>query len=161
MMRICLEELTDLEKAGLVGCGVLALILLVGVIVLIRTGGWKRLVPLKYEKVSVPVPLLLILIVVPFVPVGIAGWWLHKTFPAESFSFSQKTWTLGEIKERVENQSQVRIELQGNAASFGIDRKVSGSCASDLVTSICNLYGAELKCDHNSKSHTFIITLRK
>lgn len=160
MMRICLEELTDLEKAGLVTSVILAVLLLVAVIALVRTGAWKRLVPLKYKEFSVPLPLLLVLIVVPFLPLGGAWWWLHKTFPAESLSFSYKTWTLGEIKERLENQSQVRIELQGKAASFGIDRKVSGSCVSDLVTSICELYTKELQCDHNPKSHTFTIALR-
>jgi len=140
----------------------------VAVIALIRTGAWKRLVPVKYKEdfglvfaVSVRLPLLFVLILVPFVPVGIAGWSLHKAFPAENFSFSQKAWTLSEIKERLENHSQLRIDLQGKAASFAIDRKVSGACTTDLVESICQLYASELKCDHNSKSHTFTISLSR
>jgi hypothetical protein len=160
MMRICFEELTDLEIAGLVGCVILSLILVVAVRALVRTGAWKHLVPVKYKEFSVPLPLLFVLIVVPFLPLSGAWWWLHKTFPAENFSFSQKTWTLGEIKERLEDESRLRIDLQGKAASFPIARKVSGACASDLVSSICELYTKELQCDHNPKSHTFTIALR-
>jgi hypothetical protein len=84
-----------------------------------------------------------------------------RTFPAQNFSVSQKRWTLGEIKERLEDDYRLRIDLQGNVASFPMERKVSGACASDLVTSICELYASELKCQHNSKSHTFIIALRR
>jgi hypothetical protein len=160
MMRICFEELTDLEIAGLVGCVILSLILVIAVRALIRTGAWKRLVPVKYKEFSVPLPLLFVLIVVPLLPLGGAGWWLRSTFPSQNFSFSQKPWTLGEIKERLEDQSRLRIDLQGKTASFAIDRKVSGACASDLVSSICELYTKELQCDHNPKSHTFTIALR-
>ncbi len=162
MMFGCFKELTDLEITALVACCVLGLILLVlGVVVLIRSREWKLFVPVEFKgvKVSVPGPAILLLLGI----LAIAGefWWLRRTFPTESFSFSQKTWTLGEIKERLEDESKIRLDLQGKAASFPIDRKVSGACASDLVKSICDLYASELKCEHNSKSHTFTITLRR
>jgi hypothetical protein len=160
MMFVCLRELSDLEQVGILACVVLSLILLAVFIRLVRARQWKLLVPIKYKEFTVPLPLPVLLILLAFVPVGAAGWWLHSTFPAQNFSFSQKPWTLGEIKERLEDNSRVRIDLQGNAASFVIDRKVSGACASDLVTSICELYTKELKCEHNCKSHTFTITLR-
>src|SRR5690348_12218910 len=98
MMFGCLKELTDLEIAALVGCGVLTLILIPVVIRLIRAHGWKSLVPIKWKEFTVPVPLPLLLIVLALVPAVGAGWWLSKAFPTRNFSFSNKTWTLGEIK---------------------------------------------------------------
>jgi hypothetical protein len=160
MMFGCFRELTDLEIAGIVACGVLSLILFVAVILLIRAREWKLLAPIKWKEFTVPVPLPVLLILLSFVPGGAAWWWLSRTFPTQNFSFSQKSWTLAEIKERLENDSKLRLDLQGQAASFAIDRKVSGACASDLVTSICELYTKELKCEHNPKSHTFTIALR-
>ena len=79
------------------------------------------------------------------------GVWLAKTFPARNFCFSQKSWTLSEIKERLASDSRLRVELKGQAASFAIDRKVSGACASDVMNSICELYPSELNCDYNFK----------
>jgi hypothetical protein len=161
MMFGCFKELTDLEIAGVVACWVIGLILLVlGIVVLIRAREWKLFVPIEFKGVKVSVPGPAILILLGALPIAGGFWWLHKTFPTERFSFSQKAWTLGEIKERLEDQSRLRIDLQGNAASFAIDRKVSGACASDLVDSICELYTKELSCEHNSKSHTFTIALR-
>lgn len=160
MMFGCLKELTDLEITVIVGCGILTLILIPLFIRLIRAHGWKSLVPIKWKEFTVPVPLPLLLILLALVPAVGAGWWLYKSFPTQNFSFSQKTWTLGEIKERLEDESKIRLDLQGKAASFPVGRKVSGACASDLVTSICELYMKELSCQHNSKSHTFTIALR-
>jgi hypothetical protein len=161
MMLACFRELTDLEIAGLAGCVILSLILVVAVRALIRTGAWKHLVPVKYKDFSVPLPLLLVLMVVPFLPLVGAGSWLRSTFPTKSISFYGKSWTLDEIKEHLEEQSKIRLDLQGKAASFPIERKVSGACASDLVNSICELYRSELNCEHDTKSHTFTISLRR
>ncbi|HEY6127302.1 MAG TPA: hypothetical protein VIW23_03885 [Candidatus Acidoferrum sp.] len=162
MNFVCFGELTDLEITGLVVCWTIGLILIVlGVVLLIRSREWKLYFPIEFKGVKLSVPGPAIFVLLGAGAIVVAFWGLYRAFPAENFSFSQKTWTLAEIKEQLENQSTVRIELQGKAASFGIDRKVSGACASDLVSSICELYATELKCDHNSKSHTFTISLRR
>jgi hypothetical protein len=162
MMFGCISELTDLEVAGLLACCAVGLILLVlGVVVLTRSREWKLFVPVEFKgvKVSVPGPAILLLLGILVIAGGF--WWLRTNFPTQNFSFSLKSWTLGEIKERLEDESKIRLDLQGKAASFAIDRKVSGACASDLVKSICDLYASELNCEHNSKSHTFTISLRR
>jgi hypothetical protein len=161
MEFVCFGELTDLEKAAILTLTAAGVILFaLGLFLAFRRGLWRALAAGKVKEYSASLPAPLACILLGLVFLGVEVWWLHKTFPAQNFSFSQKAWTLGEIKERLEDDSRLRIDLQGKAASFAIDRKVSGTCASDLMTSICDLYPSKLKCEHNSKSHTFIIALR-
>lgn len=160
MEWICFEELTGLEKAGIVSAVVLGIILLViGIILLFRRGTSKERAQGQYDKVSVTLPIPLACVVLGVAIIGVASWWLWKSFPVNNLSFSQKPWTLGEIKERLERTSNVRLELKGDATSFTLDRNVSGACASDLLASICKFYPSKLQCDH-PKSGTFIIAVR-
>jgi len=161
MEFVCFGELTDLEKAGIVifvAAGVILFVL--GLILAFRRGLWKALAGGKYKEYSASLPAPLACILLGLVLVCAPGWWLWKTFPARNFSFSQKPWTLGEIKERLERESSLHVELKGQAASFTLDRKVSGACASNVLTSICDFYSSKLECAHSRKTRTFAIALR-
>ena len=71
-----------------------------------------------------------------------------------------KHWTLSEIKERLEHESRIRIDLRGEAASFTIDKNFSGACATDLLASICEYYDpSKLHCEH-PRPGTFTIATR-
>lgn len=165
MEFICFGELAGLEKVGVVLAAVIGLLLFVmGVILAFRRGGvWHPSYPVKYDKISarLPPPLIFLLL-----GVGVwltAGWWLRKTFPAQNLSFSQRSWTLAEVKERVENTSRLRLELQGGTASFALkkDREFSGACAADLLNAICEYYPSQLRCNYDAKGHSFVIAPRQ
>jgi hypothetical protein len=157
----CFWELTGFEKIGVVGAITLGLILIViGFILAFRAAPWKANATGMYKKiwVSLPGPLAFILIGVMFI--GGTGWWFRKTFPPESISFSQKPWTLMEIKERIERVSRLRVDLRDEAAAFVVDKRFSGACASDLMISICQFYSSKLQCEHDSESGSFVISMR-
>lgn len=153
----CFGELTNLEQASIAGLGILGLIL-IGI-------GFRLLLhpPLRdtpsegaYDKWKVKLPLPLACVVLGAAAIGGPVWWLREQFPANGFSFSQRTWTLAEVKERVAEHSPERIELVGDASSFQV-KNVSGTCASDAIDKICRQYGQDLKCDY-SRSSVVIIT---
>lgn len=161
MELTCFGELASLEKVAIVAALVLALVLFVlGLILAFRPGLWKgTIVRVVYDKISFGVPAPLACIVLGVGLAGVTVWWLSREFPAHSLSFSQKPWTLSEIKERLEHESRVRIELRGETASFSIDKDFSGACVSDVITSICDYYPTRLRCQHPN-SNTFIIEKR-
>ena len=152
----CLSELTDIEKLGLIIAFVLGLILIVfGFVLAFRKEPWRVLGSIKLgdKELAVPGPMAVILLGVVFIAFGI--WWLWTTFPKDNLSFSQKPWTLAEVKVRVEQLSKLRVELKGEANSFRLNRKFSGACATDLLNSICHYY-KHLQCD-NSQPGVFVI----
>src|SRR5262249_45448846 len=134
MELTCFEELASLQKVGIISALVLALVLLLlGLILAFRPGLWKgTIVSIVYEKISFGVPAPLACVVFGVGLAGATGWWFSREFPKNSLSFSQKPWTLGEIKVRLEHESRMRIELRGETASFSIDKDFSGACVSDL-----------------------------
>lgn len=164
MNFICFSELTDLEKAGIVGAGVLGLILIVlGFLLMVHPGPrWSKLTvwfETKWGKITTLLPFPFACLFVGCLFIAVGGWWLWRTFPENNLSFSQKPWTLGEIKERLESESRVRVDLKGEAATFTIGKKVSGACASDLLDSICKSYPSRLQCER-PESGTFVIAVR-
>lgn len=161
MEWICFWELTGLEKAGMVGIFAIGLLFLaLGLILAFRPGLWTGTrTDVGTEKYKFGAPAPLFCMVIGCAVLGVGVWRLWKAFPAENISFSQKPWTLGEIKERLERDSKVRVDLKGEAASFKIDKNFSGACASDLLTSICEYYPSKLQCEHASAG-PFIIALR-
>lgn len=157
MNLACFSELSDLEQFGLMGAFALGLILIVvGFVLAFRKEPWRGFGSIKLgeRELVVPAPLAFILIGVVFI--GGTIWWLSTTFPAESIRFAQKPWTLGEVKERVEQVSRLRVVLKGEAASFSLDRGFSGACATDLLNSICQFYAQHLRCD-NTDPGVFVI----
>jgi hypothetical protein len=161
MEWVCFQEMPGLERLGIESAAFLGIIMVViGIILLFLRVTSKEKVVGKYKEFALSLPVSLGCVVLGVAVILGIRWQLRTSFPAESLSFSQKSWTLGEIKERLENESNVRVELKGEAASFPIDRKVSGACASDLVASICKLYPDKLQCDR-SQSGNFIIAVRR
>jgi hypothetical protein len=120
---------------------------------------WEALFGGKYKEYSLSVPAPLACILLGAAAVVGAGLWYRATFPAHNLSFSQKPWTLGEIKERLEHESKIRVDLRGDAASFKIDKDFSGACPSDLLNSICKFYPSKLQCE-STRSGTFTIAKR-
>jgi len=161
MEWVCFWELTGLEKAGVMGAASIGMVLLVlGLILAFRSGLWKGpKFEVAYDKYSLRVPAPLACVVLGCALMSGAGWWLWRSFPANNLSFSAKHWTLSEVKERLERESRVRVELKGEASSFKIDKSFSGACASDVLTSICDFYPSELKCE-GPKTGAFIIAMR-
>lgn len=156
MNTACLSELADLEKVGLIIACVLGLILIaVGIVLAFRKEPWRGLGSIKLgeKKLTVPGPLAFILL--GLVLIGGAIWWLSIKFPPENIRFAQRRWTLSEVKERIERVSGLRVELQGEAGSFTLDREFSGACATDLLNSICHYY-KNLQCD-NTQPGVFVI----
>jgi hypothetical protein len=162
----CFWELTGLEKAAILGAAsVGSIFILVGFILMFRRGSpllseitvWFET---KFGKFSafLPFPFACILVGCLFIAAG--GWLFARSFPAHNLSFSYGPWTLADIKERVERQSKVRVDLKGEAASFKVDKDFSGACATDLVASICEYYDpSKLQCEHPTPG-TFIIAVR-
>src|ERR1700756_4382338 len=126
----CFVELTNLEQASIAGLGILGLILIgIGFRLLLRPP--LRDTPSEggYDKWKLKLPLSLACVVLGAAAIGGPIWWLRKQFPANGFSFSQKRWTLAEVKERVEEHSPARIKLIGDASAFLVEN-VSATCAS-------------------------------
>jgi len=165
MELVCFYELSGLEKVGIIVAVVLGLLFVIlGIILAFRpvpSGKSGGSITVRKKSISLQGPLAVIVVGL-LLWVG-AGWWLCKTFPAESISFSQKAWTLREVKERVERVSGIRVNLKTNAPSFTLDpdKAFSGACATDLLTSICEFYAAELECDCDSEAGVFNISVRQ
>jgi len=163
MQLRCFWELTSLEKAAIVAAAAIGLgLVAAGFALIFYRGPRQPRIKVWYEtelgtiSAFLPFPLACLLIgVLCFA--GVGGWLAYR-FPAENLGFSQKHWTLAEVKERLERESRVRVELKGAAPSFEIDKDFSGACASDLMVSICDYYGpSKLRCER-PKPGTFIIT---
>lgn len=148
MTAVCWFELADFEKFGFILICILGLILvIVGIILAFRKAPWRSFGSIKdgERRLVVPGPLAFILLGLALF--GAAFWWLLTEFPKDSFIFKQKKWTLSQIKERLERDSNLRIALKGDAGLFEIDKKISGRCATDIVMSICNYYD-NLNCNN-------------
>lgn len=152
----CLEELSDLDRTGLIMAMIgAAILLLVGLGLSFRLKLWQALTEIIYDKVHVKLPPPLLCLLTCFAVLGGIYWWLNKQYPAGSIVFSSKPWTLGEIKQRLETVSGVDIQLKGDVASFAIDRRISGACASDVLQSVCLYYRDKLDC-HSEPGRTII-----
>ena len=161
MELICLSELTDVERIGLFSAIAFGLIIfLLGVILAFQKRPWKEKVSGRVVKIPLSLPAPLACIVLGVVVVTVGAGFLANKFPTESISFSQKPWTLSEIKERIERVSRLRIDVKREAASFAIDKQFSGACASDVLISICDFYPSKLLCKNDAESGTFVIATR-
>ena len=157
----CFWELSSVEEIGVVGATAFGLILIVlGIILAFRRATWKGNTSGKYKDWMLSLPLPQAFIIIGGGLIVVAGWWFIKSFPAESISFSQKPWTLIEVKERIESVSRLRVDLKDDAGSFVLDKRFSGACALDLLTSICQFYPSKLQCEHDSESGTFVIAMQ-
>lgn len=162
MEWICFWELTGLEKATVAAVAIAALMFLyIGLSMLFRKELWEgRLSKIKYKEWSFGLPAPLVVVVLAIALAGAYVWWLSNHFPPNSFSFGQKEWTLAEVRERLQRDSRVRIELQGDAAQFRLDknRNFSGACVADVIDAICESYPARLKCDRPDSTSVIIST---
>lgn len=144
----CLEELSDLDRTGLIVAIIgAALLLLLGLGLSFRLKLWQRLTVIIYDNIKLKLPPPLLCVVACFAVLGGIYWWLNDHYPADSIVFSSKPWTLGEIKQRLETVSDVDIQLKGDVANFAIDRRISGACASDVLKSLCDHYRDQLICE--------------
>jgi hypothetical protein len=160
MEWLCFQELPSLERLWMEGGFSLGIIMIVaGIILLFLRLTSRGKVEGKYKEFALSLPVSLGCVVLGAAVILGMRWQILKNFPPESLSFSQKAWTLGEVKQRLENESNVRVELKGEAASFAVDRKVSGACASDVLETICRLYSDKLQCEHSHPGN-FIIGVR-
>ena len=164
----CFTELSGLEQLCVITAIVLgALFLILGAVLAVRKKAevvvlkpekwkwlkwakWKWLEWLKALR-SVSLPMSLACILLGILLLFAATWWLWRTFPSRSIEFSQKAWTLAEVKERLERISRIEVVLNGEASAFVLDRPFAGSCASDILISICNTYETELQCETKRK----------
>ena len=164
MEWICFWELTGLEKAGVLGAALVALVFFcLGLSMFFQKELWEgRLSTIKYKEWSLGVPAPLAVAAVGAALIVGGGWWLQDHFPSNKVSFGQKEWTLGEVQKRLQRDSRIRIELQGDAASFRLDksRNFSGACVADLLSSICDAYPAGLKCERPD-STTVVISAKQ
>ncbi|MHC8320268.1 hypothetical protein ACYZT4_06155 [Pseudomonas sp. GB2N2] len=152
----CLEELSDLDRMGLLAALVIAAILLiVGLFLSIRLKLWQALTEVNYDKIKLKLPPPLLCLLACFAVLGGIYWWLNTNYPADSIVFSSKAWTLGEIKQRLETVSGVDVQLKGDVAGFAVERRVSGACASDVLKSLCGYYQDTLVC-HSEPGRTII-----
>jgi hypothetical protein len=161
MEWICFWELTGLEKVSVIGVALIALVFFcLGLSMFFQKELWEGpLSIIKYKEWSLGVPAPLAVAAVGAALIVGEVWWLQGHFPSNNLSFSQKEWTLGEVQERLQRDSRIRIELQGDSASFRLDRtrNFSGACIADLLSSICDAYPAKLKCERPD-STTFVIS---
>ncbi|MHC8287281.1 hypothetical protein ACYZUD_10750 [Pseudomonas sp. XS1P51] len=143
----CLEELSDLDRTGLIAAMIgAAILLLIGLGLSFRLKLWQALTEIIYDNIHLKLPPPLLCVMTSFAVLGGIYWWLNNQYPADSIVFSSKPWTLGEIKQRLETVSGVDVQLKGDVASFAIDRRISGACASDVLKSICDNYRDRLVC---------------
>ncbi len=160
MEWICFWELTGLEKAGVIAVAVAALVFVcLGLSMFFQKELWEgRLSVIKYKEWSLGVPAPLAVAILGAALLAGDFWWLQEHFPSNNLSFGQKEWTLGEVQERLQRDSRIRIELQGDAASFRLDknRNYSGACVADLMSSICDAYPARLKCERPDSTSVVI-----
>jgi hypothetical protein len=160
MEWICFWELTGIEKAGVISAAVAALVFFcLGLSMFFQKELWEgRLSVIKYKEWSLGVPAPIAVAVLGVVLLSGDFWWLQQHFPSNSLSFGQKEWTLGEVQERLQRDSRIRIELQGDAASFRLDknRNFSGACVADIMSSICDAYPARLKCQRRDSTSVVV-----
>src|SRR5436190_1768888 len=114
MELICFYELSGLAQiVVLIGVVAGAVLFMLGIVLAFLPAAWKGKASGKYDKISAALPGPLACIVLGFVLIAADVWWLWKAFPADRISFSQKRWTLNEVKERLERVSKIRIDLKG------------------------------------------------
>ena len=143
----CLEELSDLDRTALIVAMIgAAILLLVGFGLSFRLKLWRSLTKIIYDNIKLKLPPPLLCLLACFAVLGGIYWWLNNHYPADSIVFSSKPWTLGEIKQRLETISGVDVQLKGDVASFAIDRRISGACASDVLKALCDYYRDQLDC---------------
>ncbi|WP_416739365.1 hypothetical protein ACM1ZW_22285 [Pseudomonas sp. NFX71] len=152
----CLEELSDLDRTGLMVAMIgAAILLLLGLGLSFHLKLWQALTEIIYAKVHLKLPPPLLCLLTCFAVLGGIYGWLNNHYPADSIIFKDKPWTLGEIKQRLETVSGVDIQLKGDVASFAIDRRISGACAADVLKAICDHYRDQLIC-RNEPARTII-----
>jgi len=154
----CFQELPGLEKSKIVVLIILGAILLVlGIVLLLRrVSDWKS-AEIKKEMITVKLPLPLAVLVLGVVAWGYVYWDLSRTFPENAFRFSDRPWTLEEVKSRLERESPVRIDLDAASSSLKLTKDFSAACACQLVQSICDYYGDSLTCRRPDPLH-FVIS---
>jgi hypothetical protein len=161
MEWICFWEMSGLEKATVLAVAVAALVFFcIGLSMLVKKDLWEgRLSKIKYKEWSfgLPAPLAVVVLAIAFAATDV--WWLSYQFPSNNFSFGQREWTLAEVKERLQRDSRVRIELQGDAAQFTLDknRNFSGACVADVIDAICVAY-PRLNCERPNSTSVVIGT---
>jgi hypothetical protein len=162
MEWICLWELSGLEKVTVAAIAIAALVFLyIGLSMVFQKELWEvRLSKIKYKEWSLglPAPLAVVALAIALAAADVG--WLYEHFPSNNFSFGQKEWTLAEVRERLQHDSRVRIELQGNAAQFRLDktRNFAGACVADVIDGICQAYPAQLRCDRPDSTSVIINT---
>lgn len=143
----CLEELSDLDRMGLLtALSIAAILLIVGLFLSVRLKLWRALTEVNYDTIKLKLPPPLLCLLACFAVLAGVYWWLNKNYPADSLVFSSKPWTLGEIKQRLETVSGMDVQLKGDAAGFTVDRRISGACASDVLKTLCGYYQDTLIC---------------
>lgn len=141
----CFEELSDLDHTALLVALIgAALILAIGLMLSFRWELWQKLAVITHEKFGVKIPPPLLCILICFVVLAGIYWYLNKQYPADGIVFDAKPWTLMEIKQRLEAVSSVDVQLKGDVASFAIDRRISGACASDVLHELNGFYRDQL-----------------
>lgn len=154
----CLEELSDLDRTGLIAALIVAAILfLIGLFLMFRLEFLKVPTTVEHGEKKLTAPFPFFCLVASVAVLGGIYWWLNNAYPADSIIFKDKAWTLAEIKSRLESVSREDVQLEGNSASFAInkDRPVSGACAADVLKAICDDYRDQLIC-RNEPGRTLI-----
>ena len=153
----CFVSLSGLQKSLVWVSLVIGLVLfVVGIRMLFHYKGFQSPVKFPWKDHDVQAPLPLLVAILGLIFLGGPFWYLHQRFPEDSVQFDQRTFTLKEVKTKLENGYRIRIDLDPAAESFEVSKDFKADCACDLVERVCGYYNPALQCQNPAPRHYII-----